>query len=63
MVITEGHLAIIIRTTRAGPATTLVINKLSSVQNTQGYVLGTVLTVQSVGRAYISRTGGEVRSL
>ena len=33
MVVAEGHTAVIIKTTRAGPATTLVINRLRLAQN------------------------------
>ena len=33
MVIAEGHLAIIIRTTRAGPATTLLTDRLRLARN------------------------------
>ena len=37
MVIAEGHLIIIIRTTRASPATALVIDRLRLAQNRMRY--------------------------
>lgn len=39
MVIAEEHLEIITRTTRAGPATPLVIDRLRPAQNTSMYII------------------------